>query len=118
MRDILLAAMSTALLGGPAMTAEQPRPVHLQVNEEADSIELIVTGQAGAAADARFTLELESIGAGGRTTTVQSGSNAKDGSGGILLRSRVRTSGLVGWIARLEVQSAGRTYSEERSGGS
>lgn len=71
MRDILLAACATALASGPAMTAEQARSIHLQVNEDADSIELIVTGDAGAPVDARFRLHLESIGAGGRTTTVQ-----------------------------------------------
>lgn len=101
--------------GAPAVSAEDTRPVHLDIVESGDGVELIVRGDAGAATDARFELEVESKGAGGTTRTVQSGANRKGGAGGVLLQSRIRTSGLSHWTARLRVQAGDESYTETRS---
>ena len=115
MRFIPLAASIAALAGAPLMAADAPKPVHLDVIESADGVELVVTGAAQVAADARFELEVDSKGQGGTTRTVQSGINRKGSGGGVLLRSRIHTSGLAGWTAKLRVQGDGTDYSETRS---
>jgi hypothetical protein len=114
MLNAIWAALAAILAGVPVMTSDQPRPVHLQVSEDADSVELIVTASDGGQTAANFKLEFESIGLGGRTKTAQSGTNARQAPGGVLLRSRVKTSGLTGWNARLSVESGGHAYEELR----
>jgi len=114
-RNALFTIAATALAGAPLMAAEAPQPVHLQIKESGDGVELLVTGAAGAGAEARFELEVESRGAGGTTRTTQSGINRKGGAGGVLLTSRIHTSGLSHWTARLHVRSDGAEYSETRS---
>lgn len=115
MRTILFAATLAGLAGAPVMAADDIKPVHLEVQESTDGVELVVTGMAGARADARFDLEVESKGASGTTKTVQSGTNRGGGTGGVLLRSRIHTSGLAQWTARLRVRSDEGEYSETRS---
>ncbi len=115
MRSILWAAALVASTGANAMNTRDQRPVHLDVQASGDGVDLVVTGDAAAHADARFQLEVESAGSGGSTKTVQAGTNRGGGAGGVLLRSRIHTSGLQRWTARLKVTADGKEYSETRS---
>ncbi len=115
MRWIPIAAALLASTGATGMTATDARPVHLDIEASGDGVDLVVRGNTGAHADARFELEVESAGTGGTTRTVQSGASRGGGAGGVLLRSRIQTSGLQRWTARLKVTADGREYSETRS---
>jgi hypothetical protein len=105
-----------ATLGAQAMKPDPAEPIRLEIRASADSVDLTVVGNGPLPDDARFTLEVESQGKGGTTKTAQSGTERAGGARGTLLRSRIVTSGLTGWSARLTVTIGARAYTMERSG--
>lgn len=109
----LLTAFALSILPAPAMSGDPARPVALRLDAQQDFLDIAVV--LDAPAEAQFALEISSKGQGGTTKTVQSGNSRGRATGDTLLSSRIRTSGMSGWTARLKVTIDGEDYVVERS---
>ena len=115
MRKLSSAFAALSLLASPVIAADSQQPIGLETVHHADSVDIKVVEQAPVERDYSFRLEVASEGRGGTTNTVQRGTSGPGGPGGTLLQSRISTSELKGWTARLHVSSAAGDYSISRS---
>lgn len=108
------AAFALSILPAPTMIEDPGRAVALRLDAQPDFLDVAVV--LDRAVEAQFALEIASMGQGGTTRTVQSGTTRGRAAGDTLLSSRIRTSGMSGWTARLKVTVDGRDYVVEKSG--
>lgn len=116
MRKLAASLVASLLFGGPAMSADVQQPIGLKIENHGDFLDVVVVSDAVQPTDARFELEISSAGQGGTTRTVQSGTSRGRPAGETLLSSRIRTTGMAGWNARLHVTVGGREYVVLKSG--
>ncbi|MBR0552540.1 curli-like amyloid fiber formation chaperone CsgH [Stakelama marina] len=105
--SVLLAAAVGAMSAQPTDEGAGQRPIYLATEQHADSVELRVVGEADAATEARYALEVTGGANGNRNRTVQRGTarlvpNRKV----VLMTLRLGSQSGTHWTAKLHVEGA------------
>lgn len=105
----IFALTGCAFLAQPSMIRDAQPPVALRIDTQPDFLDIVVVSDSEQSRGATFELEVSSSGRGGTTKTKQSG-ESRGRPGEVLLTSRIRTTGLTAWKARMRVMFNGREY--------